>query len=716
MSAHPYAGTEDVQNAARSLAARLPEPLAPLARLAFNYRWSWHPEGEGLFASLDPDRFERDKQNPLRLLQEVDAGTLGRHAADGDYVELARRIDAEVHEEMAAPAAEGPVTADRPVAFLCAEFGIHRSLPLYSGGLGVLAGDVLMASSDLRIPMVGIGLMYSQGQFHQRLDPRGWQHDYWVDSDPERLPGALVTGDDGSPLTITLPIRDRRVVAQIWRIDVGRVPLYLLDTERPENDVVDRWITSRLYVGDRDLRLAQYALLGRGGVRALRALGIEPGVLHLNEGHAAMAPLEVVREEVAAGRSFDDATRAARARTVFTTHTPVEAGNESFPPEAFLGVLGGLPDELGVGADAVLDLGRARPGEGDVGITVLGLRLSRSANGVSARHGRVARAMWRPLYPDAGSEEEVPIGHVTNGVHVASWMSPPMLELLDRFLPEGWLLRADDPSVWAAVKDIPDEELWATRTVLRTQLVDWLRERATNDRLAREEPSADVLAGASAFDPEALTLGFARRVAAYKRLTLMAFDPDRVASLLRGPHAGQVVLAGKAHSQDDEAKRRLRDLFRVRWAPDVGSRVAYVEDYDLAIASHLVWGCDVWVNLPRPPLEASGTSGMKCALNGGINVSVLDGWWEEAWDETNGWGIASTSSGPDDAAEQDRRDATAFYDTMEHEVVPMFHDRDEAGIPREWVQRVKRSLITNGPRFSATRMMRDYLQQVYPSG
>jgi glycogen phosphorylase len=714
MSAHPYTGTENVQNAARNLAARLPEPLAPLARLAFNYRWSWHPEGVELFASLDPGRFERDKQNPLRLLQEVDAGRLGSHAADPDYVERVRRIDAEIHDEMAAPAADGPVTAERPVAFFCAEFGIHRSLPLYSGGLGVLAGDILMASSDLRIPMVGIGLMYSQGQFHQRLDPRGWQHDYWIDSDPERLPGALVTGGDGGALTITLPIRDRRVVAQIWRIDVGRVPLYLLDTERPENDVVDRWITSRLYVGDRDLRLAQYALLGRGGVRALRVLGIDPGVLHLNEGHAAMAPLELARDEVAAGRSFDDAVEAARARTVFTTHTPVEAGNESFSPEAFLGLLGGLPDELGVAPETVLDLGRARPGEGDVGITVLGLRLSRSANGVSARHGQVARAMWRPLYPDAGSEEDVPIGHVTNGVHVATWMSPPMMELLDRFLPEGWLMRSDDPAVWAAVKDIPDDELWATRAALRSQLVDWLHERATNDRLAREEPSADVLAGASAFDPDALTVGFARRVAAYKRLTLLAFDPDRVASLLRGPWAGQVVMAGKAHSQDDEAKRRLRDLFRVKWSPEVGSRVAYVEDYDLAIASHLVWGCDVWVNLPRPPLEASGTSGMKSALNGGLNVSVLDGWWEEAWDETNGWGITSTSSGPDDAAEQDRRDATAFYDTMEHEVVPMFHDRDDAGIPREWVQRVKRSLITNGPRFSATRMMRDYLQQVYP--
>jgi starch phosphorylase len=346
-----------------------------------------------------------------------------------------------------------------------------------------------------------------------------------------------------------------------------------------------------------------------------------------------------------------------------------------------------------------------------VGITVLGLRLSRSANGVSVRHGQVAREMWRPLYPDT---EDVPIGHVTNGVHVGSWMSPPMRELLDRHLPEGWLARCDDPAVWAGVKDIADEDLWATRGRLRADLVEWLRERAASDRLAREERSSYVLEGVNAFDAEALTVGFARRVAAYKRVTLLAFDPARVTRLLEGPPPAQMVLAGKAHSQDDEAKERLRQLFRVRWQQVVRGRVAYVEDYDLDVASHLVWGCDVWVNLPRPPLEASGTSGMKSALNGGLNVSVLDGWWEEAWDETNGWGIASTSSGPDDADAQDRRDATAFYDTMEHEVLPMFADRDAAGVPHEWIQRVKRSLITNGPRFSATRMMRDYLATVYP--
>jgi len=442
-------------------------------------------------------------------------------------------------------------------------------------------------------------------------------------------------------------------------------------------------------------------------------MAIDPGVFHLNEGHAAMAPLELVREEVAAGASFDEAVESARSRTVFTTHTPVAAGNETFSPEEIMRVLGGLPSELGVEPASVLGLGRMRPEDiGDeFGITVLGLRLSRASNGVSAPHGRVARAMWQPLYRDAFSEDDVPIGHVTNGVHVGSWMAPAMRELLDRYLPEGWLDRTEDPAVWAAVKDIPDEELWATRSALRSSLVEWIRDRATNDRLAREEPSRYVRAVATGFDPDGLTVGFARRVAAYKRLTLLVYDPARVSNLLDGPASVQVVLAGKAHSQDDEAKRRLQELFELKWRSELVGRVAYLEDYDLAVASHLVWGCDVWVNLPRPPLEASGTSGMKSALNGGLNVSVLDGWWEEAWDETNGWGIASDGSA--DPAVQDRRDATAFYDLVEREVIPMFFDRDEHGVPHEWVQRVKRSLITNGPRFSATRMMKDYLRTMY---
>ena len=709
-----FAGASDIDRVARGLAARLPAPLAPLARIAFNYRWSWHPEGPPLFREIDPDRFERDRENPLRLLQECSAEALHRVASNESFVARAEAIEREIREELDAPFAEGPVDPDRPVAFFCAEFGIHRSLPLYSGGLGVLAGDVLKASSDLRIPLVGVGLMYSQGQFHQRLDPVGWQHDYWLDSDPGRLPAALVHGEDGTLLTLKVPMRGRDVTTQIWRIDVGRVPLYLLDTDRAENEVVDRWITSRLYVGDRGLRIEQYTLLGVGGVRALRALGIDPGVLHLNEGHAAFAPLELAREEIQAGRPFDEALESARRRTVFTTHTPVAAGNETFAPNELTHLVGWLSRDLGVEPGTVLSLGRIRDDDigGEVGITVLGLKLSRAANGVSARHGVVARTMWQPLYPDR-LPEDVPIGHVTNGVHVPSWLAPAMRELLDRHLEPGWIERSSDPAVWKPVEGIPDEELWETRQRLREEFVRWLRERATNDRLAREEPARYVERAVTAFEPDVLTIGFARRVAAYKRLTLLIHDPERVGHLLGDSVPVQVVLAGKAHPQDDEAKRRLQALFELRWSPEVASRVAYVEDYDIGIASHLVSGCDVWVNLPRPPLEASGTSGMKSALNGGLNVSVLDGWWEEAFDGTNGWGIESDPSA--DPELQDRRDATAFYDVMEREVIPLYYERDERGSPRGWVERVRRSLLTNGPAFSANRMMEDYLGTTYRS-
>src|SRR6266508_1416902 len=677
-----FAGAADIERAARGLAARLPDPLAPLARVAYNYGWSWHDDGPRLFRELDAELMEQVRDNPLRVLQEAPLEALERAAGDPAFVERAEALERAIREGTEAPFLDGPVHPDRPVAFLCAEFGIHRSLPLYSGGLGVLAGDILKASSDLRIPSV-----------------------------PSRFPGALVTGSEGAPVVLSVPIRGRDVKIQVWRIDVGRVPLYLLDANCPENSVVDRWITGRLYTGDQGTRLAQYALLGMGGVRALLALGIEPGVVHLNEGHASMAALELARQGVAAGRSFTDAVASARSRTVFTTHTPVAAGNETFAPAEMLEVMGSLPGDLGVDSNEVLGLGR-NDGLGDIGITILGLRLSRAANGVSERHGHVARTMWSPLYPDV-AENDVPIGHVTNGVHVPSWVAPPMRELLQRHLGNRWLEHPSDEEAWAGVASIPDEEIWEVRQRLRREFVAWLRERATADRLAREEPASYVQAAATAFDPEALTIGFARRVAGYKRLTLLINDPERVMGLLSANlEAVQVVLAGKAHPRDENAKRKLQALFELKWAPRIASRVAYLEDYDIGVAGQMVAGCDVWVNLPRPPQPATGTSGMKSALNGGLNVSILDGWWEEAWtpDDPNGGGISSDASA--DPELQDRRDAMAFYDAMEKEVLPTFYDRDSDGIPRAWVHRVKRSLTTNGPRFRATRMMEDYLRKI----
>jgi starch phosphorylase len=602
------------------------------------------------------------------------------------------------------------VTPERPVAFFCAEYGIHASLPIYSGGLGALAGDILKEASDRALPLVAVGLLYHQGYFRQRIDASGWQHESWVPTDPERQPAALVRGDDGEPLEVTVPVGDEDVVAQVWRVEVGRVPLFLLDADRPENSGVARWISSRLYTGTRDMRLAQYALLGVGGMRALRAMGIDPSVVHLNEGHAAFASLELARGEVATGAALDDALAAARARTVFTTHTPVPAGNDTYEPDQVADSFGALAGEVGLELDRAIRLGRSRPNDDGepFGVTQFALRTSRAANGVSRRHGEVARGMWAALWPDRPLEE-VPIGHVTNGVHLPTWLGDPMRGLLDRHLGEGWLDRAADPTAWAPVDAIDDADLWAARREQRAELVAWARERSMADRLGREEPREYV--EAPDFDPDVLTIGFARRLATYKRLHLLLRSAERIVDLLHGKRSVQILLAGKAHPRDDDGKRSLQALFSAKGIPEISHRVAYLDDYDLSIGARLVRGCDVWVNLPRPPLEASGTSGMKSAVNGGLQLSVLDGWWAEAYDGTNGWALSGEVDDDHDA--QDARDANELLRLLFEEVVPAFYDRDDNGLPHAWLARVKASLRTNGPQFSATRMLRDYVRTIY---
>jgi starch phosphorylase len=703
------AGHDDLLRAAEALAARVPPPLAGLARLAYNYRWSWTPGGHDLFASVDPVRWERCGENPVRLLGETGLEALARAATDADLLERIDRVEALVREDLARPAAEGAATPERPIAYFCAEFGVHRSLPVYSGGLGALAGDILKESSDRALPLVAVGLMYRQGYFRQRIDAGGWQHEYWVDTDPERLPAALVTGADGAPITITVPVRGMEVTAQIWRVDVGRVPLYLLDTERPENDITANWITSRLYIGEPDARLAQYVLLGVGGVRALEAVGIEPGLLHLNEGHAAFISLEAAR---AHGGALADGIAAARSRTIFTTHTPVPAGNDTYPADQVVEALGGLTASMGVDPMEIIRLGRTRPeDDGEpFGVSQFALRTSRAANGVSRRHGEVARGMWRDLWPDRDAGE-VPIGHVTNGVHVPTWIGAPMRALLDRHLDDGWLRRADDPATWDRVDGIPDAELWAARSTQRAALVDYVRTKSITDRLGRDEPRGYVEAAASAFDPETLTVGFARRLATYKRLHLLVQDADRALKLLGDGRPVQLVLAGKAHPRDDEGKKMVQHLFTFKWAPQIGGRVVYLDDYDLSSAARMVRGCDVWLNLPRPPLEASGTSGMKSAVNGGLQLSVLDGWWAEGYNGENGWALPGDEDS--DHGAQDRRDGTELHRLLDEEVAREFYDRDGSGIPRAWLARVRASLKTNGPAFSASRMMRDYEEHFY---
>ena len=692
-----FAGAHDLHYAAEALAARLPEPLAPLARIAYNLAWSWLPDGDAIYAELEPHRWELCGHNPIKLLQEVRFDVLGRAASDQAYLARVGAVEAALAAELARPAADvGELDPAHPTVYFSAEFGVHRSLPIYSGGLGALAGDILKAASDRAMPMVAVGLMYHQGYFRQRIDGSGWQQEYWVDTDPDRAPATLVTGGDGLPLTISVSIHGEDVVAQIWRVDVGRVPLYLLDAERRENSRMARWISAQLYVGDPHTRLSQYALLGVGGLRAVRAIGIEPGLVHLNEGHAAFVSLEL-----------GDADR-----TIFTTHTPVPAGNDTYPAAEVVAALSGLD----VDHDDVVRRGRSNPDDDEepFGVTQFALRASRAANGVSRRHGEVAREMWQSLWPGR-AVEDVPIGHITNGVHLPTWIGGPMRELLDRHLGAGWLDRATDPATWEPLERVGDDELWAVRNRQRRDLVDYVRDRSVADRLSRDEPREYVEAAARTFDPEVLTVGFARRMATYKRLTLLTSDPERLLRLLNGDDGRpiQLLVAGKAHPRDEQGKLLMQRLFEMRGVSDAGSRMVFLHDYELGMASRLVAGCDVWINLPRPPLEASGTSGMKSAVNGGLNLSVLDGWWPEAYDGRNGWALSGEVEADHDA--QDAAHAEELYRLLEQEVVPAYYDRDGAGLPRDWIERVRHALRTIAPAFGAARMVGDYADQMYRS-
>jgi starch phosphorylase len=706
-------GAQEADERAAELAWRLPPELAPLARISLDYRWSWDPDGPELFRALDPHGWELHARNPVRQLADLTPHAADIAAGHAPTLERIARLERVLEDDRARP--ETPIEGlGGPVVFVCAEFGVHPSLPIYSGGLGALAGDILKAASDLALPVIGVGLLYRKGYFQQRVDRAGLQHEYWTQIMPERLPTVQVRDEDGAPLTLSFPFFGRDVAFHVWRAEIGRVPLYLLDAELEANDPLDRWITSRLYEGNPLTRLGQYGLLGLGTVRALRALGIDPGVLHFNEGHPALAALELAAEQVAAGTPTDEALGAARGRCVFTTHTPVPAGNETYETSSFLAAFADLPLRVGIDAERFLDLCRTHQGSDEwPGMTPLALRLSRRANAVSMRHGEVAREMWRPLFGDAPADD-VPITHVTNGVHLPTFLSPPMRTLLDRHLGHGWLGRASDPETWAPVDAIPDEELWAARNEARRLLVDYVKVKSVQDRLLRGEDPDDVMAVAETFAEDTLTLGFARRIATYKRLFLLTYDPERVRRIFADGPPLQLVVAGKAHPLDDNAKRMLVDVFGLSEAVGITSRVAFLENYDLSVAPPIVGGCDVWLNVPRPPFEASGTSGMKSAANGGLNLSVLDGWWVEGYDGENGWEIDGRTPEGEDEAAQDARHAHALYDLLEQQVIPLFHDRDADGIPRRWLGMVKHSLRTNGPRFSAARMVEEYAGRIYP--
>jgi len=709
------AGAADLAERAADLAEHLPDGLKPLASVAYNYRWSWLPGAEDVFRDINPHRWELAGGNPVKFLSDLWPSTRANAERDEALKERVLALALRVSSELDEPPRPHP-PLDGPVAYMCAEYGIHASLPIYSGGLGVLAGDTLKEASDQRLSMVAIGLLYRRGYHRQRLDTSGRQLEYWVVNDPKSMPMARVSVDGGKPLILSVDVFGRETWFQVWRVDVGRVPLFLIDSQVPENDQVQRWYSARLYEGSRALRLAQYALLGLGSVRVLRALGIAPSLFHLNEGHPALAALELVTEEVAGGSSFDEALARVRERFVFTTHTPVPAGNEVYGRDELLEAFPDLPARLGLGEEGLLGLFRTYPGDSgeSPGITQLGIRVSRTRNAVSALHGQVSREMWRPLFPEAHGDD-VPITHVTNGVHLPTFLSEPFRALFDRHLGEGWDRRAADPRTWEPVDGIPDAELWHARCTAREQLIAYVRQKSERDRLQRGEQIEYVRGAATTLDAGALTLGFARRLALYKRVYLIAHDPERATRLLTRQPPVQLVVAGKAHPLDEDGKHALRDVFALkRRSREAANRIVVLEDYDLAVAREMVAGCDVWINLPRRPMEASGTSGMKATFNGALQLSVLDGWWAEAYDGSNGWAIDGHESG--DPGEVDARDGATFYDLLEHQVIPLFYDRGEDGVPHGWCRMVKAALRTCAPRFTTARMLDEYVQRVYGSG
>ena len=696
----------------------LPAPLLPLERLAWNYWWSWAADGESVFRDLDADIWGECERNPRQLLAKTSAYRLAEAATDPVYLERVHRLDASFQSYMGSqPHLQlDAITQEHPVAYFCAEFGVHTSLPLYSGGLGILAGDHLKSASDLGLPLVAVGLLYRYGYFRQRLRNDGWQEEHYGETRPNELPIDLVRNADGTSLRIEVLIRERNVLAQVWRADVGRVALYLLDTNIPENVETDRWVTGHLYGGDRETRIVQEMLLGIGGVRLLRKLGVTPRVFHLNEGHSAFLTLELAREVVQTGQSFAAASDVVKQQCVFTTHTPVAAGNDEFDASLVTRAFGqGYFKELGLSEDEFHSLGRVDPTNKAerYGLTPLAIRMCRSTNGVSRKHGEVSRALWQKLWPGK-TVDDVPISYITNGVHAPTWISLLLRHLLETYVDQDWETKLRNPEQWAeAITRIPDEELWAAHMQLKERLVAFIRHRSAQSRSAAGERADYVEAANTMFDPAALTIGFARRVAGYKRWNLLLTDQQRLERLINNEERPvQFVFAGKAHPQDEGSKLVLQQLARWKYDLSVRQRAVFLEDYDQEIARQLVQSVDVWLNVPRRPQEASGTSGEKVAINGGLNLSILDGWWLEGYDGTNGFAIGSGNDSAE-IAKIDALDAESLYSTLELEVVPLYYHRDEAGLPRKWIAMMKRAIQTLAPKYNSDRMVEEYARRIY---
>ncbi len=696
----------------------MPRRLSRLHELAYNLWWTWNPDAERLFKLVDSALWEHVYHNPIRFLSEIERSQINAVAYDRYFLELFDRVmrsfDRYMEAEKTWFSESYPDLNSKLIAYFSMEYGLHESMSIYAGGLGVLSGDHLKEASDLGLPMVAMGLLYTEGYFSQRITEDGWQETNEYELKLEEAPISLVKKDGGDPLLISIGLPGRRTYAQIWEVRVGRIPLYLLDTNVEENEFADRRLTAKLYNSDLDTRISQQILLGVGGVRALRALGHRPTAWHLNEGHSAFLGLELARELVDQGIPFEEARKRLRSNNVFTTHTPVPAGNDEFPVWAMDKFFAAWWSALDISRDEFIELARNEQVWGETfSMPILAMQFAEFCNGVSELHGQVARKMWHFLWPER-SVDEVPIIHVTNGIHTGTWLARRMRNLFDRYLGHDWLENIDDPLMWDYVENIPDRELWRVRRHLKRKLAYYVRNLAQQRWMQGGYHPVQVIASGTLLHPYALTIGFARRFAPYKRANLVLSDIERLLNLLNLPNMPvQIIFAGKSHPDNEQGKLLIQDVYRSVKMAENGGRLVFLEDYDMNLGRYLTQGVDVWLNTPRRPNEASGTSGQKAALNGVLNFSILDGWWREGYNGSNGWAIGTEIEQPT-TEEQDAADAASLFEILETEIIPLYYKkRSSDGLPGDWIARMKECMRTLGPAFSMRRMVKEYTDRLY---
>lgn len=695
----------------------LPRRIERLGELAYNLWWTWNPDVQRLYKRIDSDLWEETTHNPIQFLRKVERAKLNAVTHDSYYLDFYDRsllaFDQYMEREDTWYQKNHGHIDKEVIAYFSTEFGLHETVPIYAGGLGVLSGDHLKEASDLGLPLVAMGFLYTKGYFTQVISEDGWQEAQYAKLNFDELPVLPLVDNEEKLTTVSVELAGREVLVRMWKIQVGRVPLYLLDSNVDGNSDDDRELTSRLYSSDLDLRISQEIILGIGGVRALRKLGHSPAVWHMNEGHSAFLVLERIREQVEKGTSLEEAKNYVQAKTVFTTHTPVPAGSDEFPAWLIDKYFGGLQQQLGLSRDEFFDLARHTVSWGvTFSMPVLAMRTSNLRNGVSELHGEIAREMWGYLWPDVKTDE-VPISHITNGIHTGTWLARRMRHLYGRYLGSDWLDNIDDPEIWEAVSNIPDEEIWAVRRHLKRKLVIYMRERARVQWGQDEVHPVQVIASGALLNPYALTIGFARRFATYKRADLILSDFERLLGIINKPNMPvQIIFAGKAHPADQPGKLLIQNVYRKVKKAESGGRLVFLEDYDMNLARYLVQGVDVWLNTPRRPNEASGTSGQKAAVNGVLNFSILDGWWREGFNGKNGWAIGTDDSHADHKF-QDDMDAESLYDALENEIIPLFYDRSSGNLPVEWIGLMKESIRTLAPEFSMRRMVKAYANDLY---